>query len=238
METNMTKEIWKQIPGFDGYDVSNQGRVRSYYKLIGWPGGHVLTDKPQRILRGAYKSIGYHYVLLALDGKSYNKMTHQLMMLAFNGPCPDGMEVCHNDSNPKNNRLDNLRYDTKQGNTNDRCKLTEEQITEVRYRCAAMERVQDIAKEYGVSRNSIIRICTGESFSLLGGGPITDLFSLDNGFTKFAKVKKVAELMHGGLTQREAARVVGVDESTVSRWRSTNSWSHHKMEIAIEQLNT
>ncbi|WP_248099523.1 HNH endonuclease signature motif containing protein [Corynebacterium kefirresidentii] len=44
------------------------------------------------------------------------KKVHRLVMAAFVGPCPDGMEVCHNDGNPANNYVGNLRYDTHQAN--------------------------------------------------------------------------------------------------------------------------
>lgn len=37
-------------------------------------------------------------------------------MLAFVGAEPDGMEVCHNDGDPMNNVLSNLRYDTHSSN--------------------------------------------------------------------------------------------------------------------------
>lgn len=43
-------------------------------------------------------------------------------MLAFVGPCPDGMEVCHNDGNPENNRVENLRYGTRSDNMRDKRK--------------------------------------------------------------------------------------------------------------------
>lgn len=41
------------------------------------------------------------------------------MLTAFVGPCPDGMEGCHNDGDPHNNRLDNLRWDTRANNARD-----------------------------------------------------------------------------------------------------------------------
>src|SRR3546814_16009402 len=43
-------------------------------------------------------------------------------MEAFVGPRPDGMEVAHNDGDPLNNRLENLRYATPAENTDDKLK--------------------------------------------------------------------------------------------------------------------
>jgi hypothetical protein len=39
-----------------------------------------------------------------------------LILEAFVGPCPDGMECCHKDDDPSNSRLDNLRWDTHAAN--------------------------------------------------------------------------------------------------------------------------
>lgn len=41
-------------------------------------------------------------------------------MLIKEWPCPEWMEVCHNDWNPANNHPDNLRYDTHSENNKDR----------------------------------------------------------------------------------------------------------------------
>ncbi len=47
---------------------------------------------------------------------------HWVVMLAFVGPCPKGLIVCHNDGDKTNNRLSNLRYDTQRSNALDRTK--------------------------------------------------------------------------------------------------------------------
>jgi len=39
---------------------------------------------------------------------------------SFVGPCPEGMECCHNDGNPSNNFVENLRWDTRSNNQKDR----------------------------------------------------------------------------------------------------------------------
>lgn len=45
---------------------------------------------------------------------------HHLVLEAFVGPRPDGLETCHNDGVPANNWLTNLRWDTKPNNAKDR----------------------------------------------------------------------------------------------------------------------
>lgn len=48
---------------------------------------------------------------------------HRLIALAFMGECPSGMEVCHNDGDPTNNNINNLRYGTRKDNMDDQRRL-------------------------------------------------------------------------------------------------------------------
>lgn len=102
------QEIWKPIPGYPDYEVSDWGRVRSY-KGLGRP----------RILKPFINKEGYTIFSLSSPGQPKSIGLHRLLMMAFVGPCPEGQEVCHNDGNPANNRLDNLRYDTHAENKRD-----------------------------------------------------------------------------------------------------------------------
>ncbi len=53
-------------------------------------------------------------------GAAHKMFVHRLVLLAFVGPCPNGMEACHfPDRDVTNNRLSNLRWDTKQANAAD-----------------------------------------------------------------------------------------------------------------------
>lgn len=49
-----------------------------------------------------------------------NRYVCHLVLEAFVGPCPEGLECCHNNGNCHDNRLDNLRWDTRQANIVDR----------------------------------------------------------------------------------------------------------------------
>lgn len=105
----MTQEIWKSIPGYEGYEVSNMGQVRSF-RGLGRP----------RILKPSVNRDGY--TMVHLSGSTSPVFIHRLVMLAFEGPCPEGLEVCHGDHNRSNNHLDNLKYDTHQENMKDAAK--------------------------------------------------------------------------------------------------------------------
>jgi hypothetical protein len=99
------REIWKLIPGFDGmYEASNLGRLRSK-----WRGG--------RILRQCVKDTGYLFV--NLSGGNVRR-THSLVMQAFHGLRPRGLEVRHLDGDKTNNALTNLEYATRSRNLLDK----------------------------------------------------------------------------------------------------------------------
>lgn len=49
-------------------------------------------------------------------GRNETELVHRLVLGAFVGLCPEGMECCHADDNPLNNNLSNLRWDTRSNN--------------------------------------------------------------------------------------------------------------------------
>jgi len=108
---------WKDIPGYEGfYQVSDQGQVKSVERI-----GVNGTFVPERILRPDTANPGRYERVTLFGGPSRQRcQVHRLVMLAFIGPCPEGLECCHNDGHPGNNALSNLRYDTKSANARDR----------------------------------------------------------------------------------------------------------------------
>lgn len=110
------KEIWRPIPGHKGYEASSHGRIRSVDRLV-------TSYTPPRRLKGKVLKqfiLWNGYKTTHLGKAHANKYVHRLVALAFFGPPPQGMEVCHGDDNKQNPRLDNLRYDTRKGNMADR----------------------------------------------------------------------------------------------------------------------
>lgn len=100
-------EEWRRVPGYEHtYAVSSLGRIYSRPRPT-TAGG---------ILRGSIDNHGYRRVALVQGGKQVTRRTHVLVMLAFVGPPPAGMEILHMDGDKANPRLDNLRYGTHQEN--------------------------------------------------------------------------------------------------------------------------
>src|SRR4051812_40020523 len=104
----MTATTWVRIPGFPDYEVSNDGQVRSWKTWRGAPGPRIL--KPVRV-RDDRPS-----VVLYGDGRHARREVHRLVMLAFVGPRPAGMDIRHLDGDVQNNSIGNLAYGTRSEN--------------------------------------------------------------------------------------------------------------------------
>jgi hypothetical protein len=119
----MTQEIWKDVPGYEGqYQVSDQGRVRSLDRVVMCEGavkGSYESRKKGRLLRPGPSNFGHLSVVL---GRRNTRMVHDLVLRTFVGPPPDKHECCHNNGNPADNRLENLRWDTRGANIRDAMK--------------------------------------------------------------------------------------------------------------------
>lgn len=112
----MSAEHWKSVPGFEGiYDVSDLGNIRSLDRVN--RRGARLRGKDLRLIPANDR--GYRKVVL-YDGPTRKQaLVHRLVLEAFVGPCPDGLEACHGDGNTTNNELANLRWDSSSANNFD-----------------------------------------------------------------------------------------------------------------------
>lgn len=117
----MTEE-WRPIPEWETlYEVSDCGRVRSLSRVT--RGGFAGTRKVKGRIRKPVPRASGHVMVMLTDGEIRKSADiHRLVMVAFCGPCPDGMEVCHNNGDPTDNRLSNLRYGTRSENIYDMVK--------------------------------------------------------------------------------------------------------------------
>ena len=106
----MDKEVEiKQLRKFPNYLITNDGRI--------WSKNVKRWLKPWVPLAKKYISIN-----LSKKGINKTKEIHRLVLETFVGPCPKGMEACHNNGNRLDNRLENLRWDTRSNNRKDSVK--------------------------------------------------------------------------------------------------------------------
>ena len=116
MQQHTHTEIWRPVVGHEGtYEVSDLGRVRSLPRTTVRSNGAPFTVRG-RVLSPSTSNAG-GYPLVNLGGRP--RYVHQIVAEAFIGPRPEGLEICHRDGDPTNNRPSNLRYDTSKANTAD-----------------------------------------------------------------------------------------------------------------------
>lgn len=165
-------ENWKSVPGYENYyKVSDQGRVMSMARTITKKDGTTQSYDDRVLAPWTHKS-GHLYVSLHKGKGKKSHQVHRLVLAAFIGSCPDGMEVCHADGVASNNNLANLRYGTRKenvadavssgsmlrGSANGHAKLTETDIPRIFALYAAGETQKQIAARFGVGFGAIQKV--------------------------------------------------------------------------------
>jgi hypothetical protein len=158
---------WKDIPGFEGkYQVSDDGQVRSIVKG--------KNGRKPGLISGKIGTRGYRVVSLRLNNNPSYHLVHRLVMAAFVGKCPDGLQVNHIDGNKLNNHISNLEYVTPitnlmhalnvlnkaesqpRGEKHWKAKLTTESVREIRRLYAGGGILQrEIAQMFGITNRAI-----------------------------------------------------------------------------------
>lgn len=171
------KEEWRSVEGFQNYEVSNLGNVRSidHYDKIG-------RFHKGKVLKACLDGRGqYWHVQLRKDGKSTSRNVHRLVAIAFVDN-PDMLpEVNHIDENKANNAASNLEwcthtynnnYGSKKGATrgekNPRNKFTAETIAFIKKNhvlCGGTMRNKEIAEMFGISKTHVCAIAHGRRWN-------------------------------------------------------------------------
>lgn len=178
-------EEWRQVVGFEGlYEVSNLGRVKTVHRVLTRSNGAKQTVR-ERIRKQVTAQRG-GYAMVTLTNMCHRTLApvHRLVLEAFVGKRPDGMECCHIDGNPLNARLDNLRWGTPESNGQDRirhgtqttcaahpcAKMTREQVIEARaLRRSGVWTVDQIAQRYGVENSTMASALSGKTWKSVPG---------------------------------------------------------------------
>ena len=113
----MEKEIWKDIPDYEGlYQASNLGKIRSLDREVR------MAHNSTRIVKGrlikSFKNDGYNIVQLSKKGNVNCMKVSRLVWSAFNGKIPEGMQINHNSEIRDDDRLENLSLVTPKENIN------------------------------------------------------------------------------------------------------------------------
>lgn len=171
-------ERWRAIPGWEGlYEASSMGRIRSVDRTIVRNGR--LTLLRGRVLRPSADARGYLRVALSKNGVHSFRKVHHLVLDAFVGPKPEGLETRHfPDNDRRNNRIGNISWGTSAENADDRrnmgtqhrgsrtggSKLKEADIPAIRNMHLKGGSLCDIAHLYSVSETTIYNIVRGKTW--------------------------------------------------------------------------
>ncbi len=164
----------KAIPTWDGYFVSDDGKVFSCRR--GW-----------HELKAHEDDDGYLRVSMSKHGKGHTMRVHRLVLMAFRGVSTTlQRQARHLDGTRTNNRPRNLDVGTPKDNYNDRvrhgrgaacissgslngrAKFTEEIVREACRRAASGELYATIRKDLGIGRVALQRMLSGENWGHLG----------------------------------------------------------------------
>ena len=170
-------EEWREVVGFEFYDISSEGRLRSWRSR---QGKGLLRIEPL-ILRPRLDDRGYLITALLHGGRQTQRHIHRLVGEAFIGPLPKGMVTRHWDGDSVNNRASNLRYGTAADNVADRTrhgttargegarhKLTELQVFDIRRLYAGGAGSHAIlARWFGVSADAVGAIVNRRTWAWL-----------------------------------------------------------------------
>lgn len=173
-------ERWHNVPGFgDHYMASSLGRIKSKARIVTkmHRSGSAMTQLyNEKILEASPLKHGHLQVHISINNKKKSVGVHTMVLLAFKGPKPPGMEACHWDGDSANNKPGNLRWDTHVSNNGDRkrhgryankekhpmAKLTPKQVNKIKL---SKEPGNVAAARYGVGTSQISRIRNGHSWA-------------------------------------------------------------------------
>jgi hypothetical protein len=168
-------ERWLPVVGFEGlYEVSDLGRVRSIDRTVFQNRENGLQPFRYRgmLLKPTNGSHGYPTIKMP-DGMGH--CIHTMVLKAFVGPCPDGMECLHEDDDRTNAKLTNLSWDTFLKNRQDASKRGRVQHGEKHYHARLTDEIvrmirtsamptRELAERLGVACETVRRARVGISW--------------------------------------------------------------------------
>lgn len=174
--TLILPEEWRTVVGMPGYEVSNNGRIRSVDRHYDRPHPRNPTLMQRRKVTGRCirPSVTINGYLQLSTTRHGVKSIHRAVVEAFvyNGPIPGGLIVCHKDGDKTNNNITNLYAGTYFDNRNDaikhgtlclrpRAKLTWEAVCQIRESDLSDA---EAAAIYGISRRNVGLIRTNSTW--------------------------------------------------------------------------
>lgn len=205
-------EQWRDVPDFEGlYRVSDRGRVfnTTTQKIFGY-----VPPKTERHITTSLRKCG----------QTYHFGVHRLVMLAFVGECPIGMEVHHKNHIKYDNRLENLEYITHQQNVQHAADLgllnkrNPDTKTKVRELYDLNWQSSDIAFYLGVSPSRVQQILADFGISARAEKPRRPAYEKRETHVAPRSVlrKHILKMYRDGIPPSEIAHEAGISRVAVS----------------------
>lgn len=231
--------IYAEVPSYKNYKVGDDGSLWTK-RVRGSKFGSISGQWQERT--GQKTKSGYIRDSITNDEGTIRVRRHQLILLAFIGPCPEGMEGCHENDVKSDNRLTNLSWGTRSKNCKDayrnrvsggelsgHAKLSWAKAKEIRNLYPNGWSLGQLAQKYSVSTSTILQVVSGRTWKD-GSGPIKHRNARsgsDHGMAKLTwdKVREIrSEYGDGGVTQIELAKKHGIGESSIKRVIDQKTW--------------
>lgn len=229
-------EDFKKIPFFSRYEANSRGIIRR------------VSDKftPKVTVDAA----GYHRIWLYNDDNERKmRLVHRLVALAHLGVADKGWEVNHKDADKSNNRVENLEWVTKKGNTSHAVEnnlynpakgeehfnsvLTKEKVDKILELMDGGVPQWKIAEDVGVSQPNVSYVVNGHLWGHYTGIKPKDKKTIQR--IEASKWKRIKEKVESGeWTIAEAARNEATKVGTIyvrlnrERKSEENRLEHHK----------
>jgi len=162
------QEIWKSIPGFENYLISNLGNV--------------YNKKFNRVKKPTKGNGGYWSINLSKNGKSSFCLLHRIVAITFLPNPENKPQVNHINADKKDNTVNNLEWVTsKENNIHSvtkgngtkgtqvwTAKLSEKDVIKIKNRLKQGETLVILAKEFNVCKQTIFKIKTNKIWKSIG----------------------------------------------------------------------
>lgn len=238
-------EEWKDVPGYEGiYEVSSFGRIKSIARMKQARVDYLPYQTTERFLYQQKSKNGYMMVCLAKDGAKRTYSVHRLVLRAFLGEPQHKHEACHANGIRDDNRIENLRWDTRVNNFKDReshgntargekngwSKLNDETVKLI---LADGRSNREIAKTYGIASVTVDKIKNRQAWAHVESDNIipTDKLRRDgpkgerNASAKLNE-EKVRQILMDTRSNSDIARDYGITRTAVFYIKTRKNWRH------------
>ena len=161
--------VYKDIPEYPGYRAGDDGTIWSCWQQCGPAIGYLPIGEWKQLKPSIRKDDRKQYCLSRVDKLIHTRLGSHLVLEAFIGPRPNGMECCHGENSCSDDSINNIRWDTPLNNVQDKYKhnsilvgddhpnviLSAEDIQDIRDLYESGERQRSIAEQYNISQGYV-----------------------------------------------------------------------------------